>query len=795
MDELFGGIDGRCRVSITDSTMMWIVHQAMDKAHEKVKSKEGVVERLNEISKFYELAVMQLEGCLKFVQEETDSCILESNHEEVLADLKEFRDRLHGRLRESELAISDKDRELTERVKNEMKLRQALELKEREVVSLRADLEIERKKSEGIEEFVEDRDIGEFCELKNSVDQQVWNIKQKLEPDSYQLIDEERSRGIDNKRIEQMGLDIDMLKETLDIAFEKMQRAIFSSEMGPLEQQWRWSVEKDTISIFIKGLMSSIQDTIMIDKVSVSYAVKDQEEELKQEKEDANLQTMIIEEAYVTLLKGFMKEFFIELCDYDLECLISEGIYKGFFRETIIQWNENFESSKIEAQIREEIYSFVFGESIKSIVDTASTSASSQSQEFKLPDDFLHDFPNSMEFFQVAEGLGREDACMLLLREMVKQLKMDIDAHNMENLIREDIYQYVIVEAAKDAFILLREAEPGIQDYITGDKSYNGDQSKEQTENLNRVGLKSEEMEEQEILEEQNIDEEHAFSSVSNKLEKALHQLVRSKVILGEFGGSLGITVGDLEKVHAHAGGHEEGELDESDSVFSPLPVLLQVLVNFERVVHQKLGMNILRLEEVKYNLDPLVELVASLRTKELLYRKAFVRRCHNLHKSELEVDLLGDQVDVLLGLLEKIYTTLHHHSPALQQYFEVSDILNLIKKELTGGGVHRPNYEIRTLRPTCPVTESECSAKYYFSSATSTTTTTQSIATRGSAAREYSPASTTIQSSRGSATIIPSKIFFSGTECRTEGGNSDWSVAWGRSLGVGSAGVQETAL
>ncbi len=44
------------------------------------------------------------------------------------------------------------------------------------------------------------------------------------------------------------------------------------------------------------------------------------------------------------------------------------------------------------------------------------------------------------------------------------------------------------------------------------------------------------------------------------------------------------------------------------------------------------------RLEEVKYNVDPLVELVASQRNKALLYRKAFVRRCHNLHKAELEV-------------------------------------------------------------------------------------------------------------------------------------------------------------
>ena len=35
--------------------------------------------------------------------------------------------------------------------------------------------------------------------------------------------------------------------------------------------------------------------------------------------------------------------------------------------------------------------------------------------------------------------------------------------------------------------------------------------------------------------------------------------------------------------------------------------------------------------------------------------------------------------MDVLLGLLEKIYTTLQHYSPALQQYFEVTFLLGLI--------------------------------------------------------------------------------------------------------------------
>lgn len=84
MDEIFGYMDGRIEMSLADSTMMRIVHCAMNRAQEKMKAKTGVIERLNEISKFYELAVMQLEGCLSIVHVETESSFLERNHEEIL---------------------------------------------------------------------------------------------------------------------------------------------------------------------------------------------------------------------------------------------------------------------------------------------------------------------------------------------------------------------------------------------------------------------------------------------------------------------------------------------------------------------------------------------------------------------------------------------------------------------------------------------------------------------------------------------------------------------------------------
>ncbi|OMO81301.1 Thioredoxin-like protein [Corchorus olitorius] len=256
----------------------------MDKAYRKVKSKNGVLERLNEISKFYELAVMQLEGCLKFVQEEADNYVLESGHEILLEDLTEIRDRLQGRLKEVELAISEKDRELAERLANEFKHRKALE---KELDSLHADLKCGKRKNEGIGELFlgtqastesGDRE-GEFCELKNSVDQQVLNIQQQLEP-NYQHRDEERNQVIDNKKIEQMGSDISILKETMDLAFCKMQNAICLSELGPMEHQWMWNIERSTVDIVIKGFMKDFQqnfeDQVKKREMQFSFGLKKQ---------------------------------------------------------------------------------------------------------------------------------------------------------------------------------------------------------------------------------------------------------------------------------------------------------------------------------------------------------------------------------------------------------------------------------------------------------------------------------------------------------------------------------------
>lgn len=288
MDDIFGQIN--CKSS-ADSIVMKILRTAMDKAHEKLQSKDGPIEFLHERSTFYELAAILVEGGLNIVQEEMD--ILEGSCDKILSDLIEIRHWLQGRIQDMKSLIVEKDKELIQRSANESKLRQALELKERELVDMYEKLEPERLKNGTAE--------GEISELKSSVDQQMWSIKQKLEDEEKCLTSEtkkrtsnisspdlsfdflydeinkksgsveENSSGMDrfskiklksglarpnqNVLIRRMSSDIDILKETLDLAFGKMQ----SAEVLPLEKQWRWGIEKDVESILVKGFLSHIR--------------------------------------------------------------------------------------------------------------------------------------------------------------------------------------------------------------------------------------------------------------------------------------------------------------------------------------------------------------------------------------------------------------------------------------------------------------------------------------------------------------------------------------------------------
>ncbi|CAI9760061.1 unnamed protein product [Fraxinus pennsylvanica] len=110
-------------------------------------------------------------------------------------------------------------------------------------------------------------------------------------------------------------------------------------------------------------------------------------------------------------------------------------------------------------------------------------------------------------------------------------------------------------------------------------------------------------------------------------------------------------------------------------------------------IMHGDFGIKILesiknnnsRLEDAQSDLKCLTEVANDLRRTGQMYKQRFERRCADLQMAEVEVDLLGDEVDALLSLLNKIYIALDHYSPVLQHYPGIIEILKLVRRELTG--------------------------------------------------------------------------------------------------------------
>ncbi|XP_027339567.1 WPP domain-associated protein [Abrus precatorius] len=112
---------------------------------------------------------------------------------------------------------------------------------------------------------------------------------------------------------------------------------------------------------------------------------------------------------------------------------------------------------------------------------------------------------------------------------------------------------------------------------------------------------------------------------------------------------------------------------------------LLKMVTDFEARVNEDISRNCMRLESMNSEFCWLNNKANVLKSMGLKYKQRLEARCSDLAKAEAEVDLLGDEVDTLLSLLEKIYIALDHYSPILQHYPGIIEILELVRRELSG--------------------------------------------------------------------------------------------------------------
>ncbi|CAI8590384.1 unnamed protein product [Vicia faba] len=123
----------------------------------------------------------------------------------------------------------------------------------------------------------------------------------------------------------------------------------------------------------------------------------------------------------------------------------------------------------------------------------------------------------------------------------------------------------------------------------------------------------------------------------------------------------------------------------QMESTVNLVHKLLKMVTGLEASVNEDISRNCSRLESMNSEFCFLKNKANALKTMGLVYKQRLETKSSNLANAEAEVDLLGDEVDTLLRLLERIYVALDHYSHILQHYPGIMEILKLVRKELTG--------------------------------------------------------------------------------------------------------------
>ncbi|CAN6710512.1 unnamed protein product [Malus baccata var. baccata] len=647
-----------------------------------MQSKEGVLQRLNGICRFYELAVMQLEGCLKFVRQETDS----------------------WRLKESELAIKANDLELALLRESSMSVMLERRTRSEPVEEYILDNRLSRDDDEDDGDG-DDRDNEFLCELKNSVDQQVLNIRQKLEPD-YE--DKEGNpevvEGVNNKRIEQMGSDMSILKKTLDLAFGKMQKHFDPHVQRVHFEQWRCSFEKETMSILLKGFMTDFQEK----ENQVSLGLKEYWSDLMNEvanlrlKSVDSLQTSVGGKKYSPeeyshgnsekqrslKAKELMQELHEEVNKDEGGHYVSKMIKNhesiirkksaeaeelNMLRREILRQKLNLSSRREdmgmqENSLKEKVQKFILrldklGEWDAKLGETFDNCKFRHKEETLLDHRFLKSDASrdkNLELDTLEDGWEKMDKIpyeelqnermkaeleqeeedlravimektyvALLLTEVVNQWKENIGSVRNKSRTREDIYCTVIREGIKDygsnGKITLAQLEDVRWTLLQG-------MCKEWNECIDSYETESHIRQE---LERHTTSEtvKGVVKTASDELDQyqdtVTTQFIRRKFYQG------GCLYGFHQRNH-------EGCHYQEPSYCQPKP-------------HEEVQLN------SSVSLSPPAlrfSQITSIEKRKSIHRDTFTRRCHDLWKAETGVDLLGDQV---------------------------ADVVRLIKAELTG--------------------------------------------------------------------------------------------------------------
>ncbi|PQQ21231.1 WPP domain-associated protein [Prunus yedoensis var. nudiflora] len=347
--------------------------------------------------------------------------------------------------------------------------------------------------------------------------------------------------------------------------------------------------------------------------------------------EDAHIEALIREDAFSCILRGIMDQIKCMAEESQVEYNLLQEIYKSTFKEAAHNGEPTgqceIEDLNVESIIMQELYVVVFRETLNDA-------------EQKL---------NNLKMKYTNENQLRLKQEVLFLAEEKEQLAQDATAALEKEKERYELAAQELENLRDETFQQQKLISEGIEE-----------------SNAARRNL---------VLALEQIEIHKAeICKLDQKLELAMKEL-------GEVNEERRMLLDVNQEKHNAVSLFEakERELKEqlkSIAVYSS--GLLKAVTDFECRVTQDISGKCSRLKRLSSQSHSLKEKANVLLRRGSLYKQRFERKCSDLEKAEAEVDLLGDEVDTLLSLVEKIYIGLDHYSPILQHYPGITEVLKL---------------------------------------------------------------------------------------------------------------------
>ncbi|XP_058196960.1 WPP domain-associated protein [Rhododendron vialii] len=338
----------------------------------------------------------------------------------------------------------------------------------------------------------------------------------------------------------------------------------------------------------------------------------------------------------------------------------------------------------------------------------------------KLTEDLKSDLEDA-----ATEASATEKVCKCFLRKVTpknncgaEELEMqpfqvpkicEIEDSDIESLVIQGICGVIFKETVKDAQSNIDELTKKYSDEYEKYRVSLESKALERKEELSLVIEEKERLKQEVRLLQESLEEKENLVTervreldlVKSELELALEQIEADKGTINRLDQKVELMTKEVRETNEHRNmllaiteekqndwlllqAKENEHRKQMQAVIVLIGGLSRGLSDFEVQVSEGIRNCNMRLEGTNSQLSSLVRKSNSLKNTALLYKKRLERRCNDLQMAEAEVDLLGDEVDALLSLLEKIYIALDHYSPIFQHYPGVIEILKLVRRELS---------------------------------------------------------------------------------------------------------------